>query len=115
MTTKSRIGSVPYLNAVPLTWGIEDQVEFLVPSKLAAKLHAGGLDAALVSITEVLFRDEYEMLDGFGIVSDGPVFSVFLAHRQPLEEMRAVFVDPASCASVNLLRMLLAERGLRPK
>jgi hypothetical protein len=30
-----RVGSVPYLDAVPLTRGLEDEVVFATPSKLA--------------------------------------------------------------------------------
>lgn len=110
-----RVGSVPYLNAAPLTWGLESEIEFVPPSRLAVELHSGQLDAALVSVTEALFHDGYDLLDGFAITSDGPVFSVFLAHSEPLESIREVFLDPASCTSVNLLRVLLAERGLTPE
>ena len=110
-----RIGSVPYLNAVPLTYGIEADVRLLPPAELATELHAGRLDTALVSVTEPLLHEGYQILDGLGIVSHGPVASVFLAHRGPLELVRTVFVDTASCTSVNLLRVLLAERGLRPE
>lgn len=110
-----RVGSVPYLNAAPLTFGLEQEIAFVPPSRLAVELHAGRLDAALVSLTEVLFHDGYDVLDGYGIASDGPVFSVFLAHRNPLEALTDIALDPASCTSVNLLRVLLAERGLHPR
>lgn len=110
-----QIGSVPYLNAVPLTWGMEKEVVFEPPSKLARRLHAGELQAALISITEVLFNPGYVVLDGVGIVSDGNVYSVVLAHRVPLEEVRVIELDTASCTSVNLLKVLLAERGLSPE
>ena len=110
-----RVGSVPYLNAVPLTRGLESQIEFIPPSQLAEKLRRGDLDAALVSITEVLFHDGYDVLDGIAVASLGEVFSVFLAHRIPLEKITEVFYDPASLTSVNLLRVLLAERGLKPE
>ena len=113
-TTRFRIGSVPYLNALPLTHTLGDQIELLPPSALARELHAGRLDAALLSVTEVLGRPEYEVLDGVGICSDGPVYSVFLAHRDPLDAVSEVYLDPASCTSVNLLRVLLAERGRLP-
>ena len=108
-----RVGSVPYLNAVPLTRGLESQIEFIPPSQLAEKLRRGDLDAALVSITEVLFHDGYDVLDGIAVASLGEVFSVFLAHRVPLEQVKEVFCDTASLTSVNLLRVLLAERGLK--
>ena len=110
-----RVGSVPYLNAVPLTRGLESQIEFIPPAQLAEKLRRGDLDAALVSITEVLFHDGYDVLDGIAVASLGEVFSVFLAHRVPLEQVTEVFCDTASLTSVNLLRVLLAERGLKPE
>ena len=110
----NRIGSVPYLNSVPLTCGIEDETSFVVPSKLAELLSAGEVDAALVSITEVLFHDGYDVLDGVAVASHGPVKSVFLAHRQPLKEIQTIHCDTASLTSVNLLRVLLDERGLVP-
>jgi chorismate dehydratase len=110
-----RVGSVCYLNAVPLTRGLEDQVHFATPSGLAEMLRRDELDAALVSVTEVLFKDRYDVLDGIAIASLGEVQSVLLAHRRPLEEMKEVFCDTASLTSVQLLRVLLAERGLKPE
>ena len=110
-----RVGSVPYLNAVPLTRGLEEQILFVTPSMLAEMLQRDELDAALVSVTEVLFNDRYDILDGIAVASLGEVKSVFLAHRQPLEQAKEVFCDSASLTSVNLLRVLLAEQGLRPE
>ena len=110
-----RVGSVPYLNAVPLTRGIEDQVILVTPAKLAEMLRRDELDAALVSVTEVLLNDRYDILDGVAIASLGEVKSVFVAHRYPLAEVREIFCDPASLTSVNLLKVLLAERGIRPE
>ncbi len=108
-----RVGSVSYLNAVPLTRGIEDEVIFATPAELARKLRKDELDAALVSVVEVLFRDRYDILDGIAIASLGEVQSVLLAHRRPLEDVKEVYCDPASLTSVELLRVLLAERGLK--
>jgi chorismate dehydratase len=110
-----RVGSVRYLNAVPLTRGLEDEVVFATPSELAKMLQRDELDAALVSVTEVLFNDRYDILDGTAIASLGEVKSVLLAHRKPIEEAKEIFCDTASLTSVNLLRVLLAERGLKPE
>ena len=110
-----RIGSVPYLNSVPLTHGIEHETEYDVPSRLAEKLRTGQHDAALVSITEALFNDGYDVLDGVAVASRGEVKSVFLAHRQPLDEIETIHCDTASLTSVNLLRLLFAEHGRTPK
>ena len=110
-----RIGSVPYLNAVPLTRGLEDGLILEPPSKLAAMLERNEVDAALVSIVEVLLKDRYDVLDGIGICSLGEVQSVVLAHKRPLEDIDEIHCDPASLTSVMLLKVLLAERGLSPK
>src|SRR5688572_26206944 len=108
-----RVGSVPYLNAVPLTRGLEDEIRFYTPAKLAELLRRDELDAGLVSVTEVLFNDRYDVLDGVAIASLGEVKSVFVAHRYPLAEIREIFCDTASLTSVNLLKVLLAERGVQ--
>ena len=108
-----RVGSVPYLNAVPLTRGLEDEIQFVTPSKLADMLRRDELDAALVSVTEVLLNDRYDVLDGVAIASLGEVRSVFVAHRYPIAEVREIFCDRASLTSVNLLKVLLAERGIK--
>jgi len=64
---------------------------------------------------EVLFNDRYDILDGIAIASLGEVKSVLLAHRRALEEAREVYCDAASLTSVELVRVLLAERGLKPE
>ncbi len=110
-----RIGSVPYLNAVPLTRGIEHHTVFKPPAELAAMLERDELDAALISVSEVVLKDRYDVLDGVAVASLGEVMSVFVAHRIPLEEAREIWCDKSSLASVNLLKILLAEKGLSPE
>lgn len=109
-----RVGSVPFLNGAPLVRGIEDQIQYHPPSQLAEMLQRQELDAALVSLTEVLFRQDYDILDGVAIASLGEVKSVLLAHRRPLAELTRIYCDPASLTSVHLLKVLLAEQGLHP-
>jgi chorismate dehydratase len=110
-----RVGSVEYLNAVPLTRGIEDQVISATPAELAAMLRRDELDAALVSTAEVLLTDRYDILDGISIASLGEVYSVLLAHRRPLAELKEIYCHAASLSGLNLLKILLAERGLKPE
>ena len=45
----------------------------------------------------------------------GPVYSVFVAHHGDISEVEEIELDPASQTSVNLLKCLLAERGLNPR
>ncbi len=110
-----RVGSVGFLNTVPLTRGLEEEVIYATPAKLAEMLQRDELDAGLVSVVEVLFNDRYDILDGIAIASLGEVKSVLLAHRKPLSEASEIYCDTASLTSVQLLRVLLAERGLKPQ
>jgi len=110
-----RVGSVKALNTVPLTRGLEDEIVYATPAELAGMLRRDELDAALVSIVEPLLTGRYDILDGIGVAALGEVRSVLMAHRRPLEEITEVYCDTASLTSVQLLKVLLAERGLKPE
>jgi chorismate dehydratase len=108
-----RLGCVRYLNARPLIHGWSGQVHFDHPSALCRQLPAAELEVALVSSFEYLRNPIYSVVDRVAIASDGPVYSVILAHCGRVEQLREVVVDPASQTSVNLLRCLLGEQGMK--
>ena len=135
-----RIGCVKYLNSKPLIHAYRGPVVFDHPSGLARGIAAGELDVALVPIFEVLrgwrchLSDSsssaseaarsgtglppvtYQIVDGVAIASDGPVYSVFLAHRVPLSEIKTMALDPASRTSAHLVQVLLREyHGIAPR
>lgn len=111
-----RIGCVPYLNAKPLIFGIEDQVRLEIPSILAQSLRQNQLDAALIPIVEYLENPHYQIVPGIGIGCRGPVRSVYLAYRGPISQLRSVALDTASKTSNLLLQVILGEFfGLTPK
>ena len=102
-----RIGSVPYLNARPLIYGIEDQITLSPPSRLADLMCRGKFDAGLVPIAEVIRHDRYDVLDGIAIATRGRIQSVYLVHREPIEKLKRVAVDTASRTSAWLVRVIL--------
>jgi len=106
-----RVGCVKYLNARPLVRGWEGNVEFDHPSALCERLAKGQLDVALVSSFEFLRNPIYRIVDGVSISSDGPVYSVVVAHRGELSDIEEIELDPASKTAASLLRCLLAELG----
>ena len=110
-----RIGCVKYFNARPLIHGWPGDVDFDHPSALCQRLADGELDVALVSSFEFLRNPIYQIVDNVSISSDGPVYSVVVAHRDDISAVEEIELDPASQASVNLLRCLLAERKLTPR
>ena len=110
-----RVGCVKYLNARPLIRGWPGNVEFDHPSALCQRLAKGELDVALVSSFEFLRNPIYRIVDDVSISSDGPVYSVVVAHRGEFSNIEEIELDPASETAVNLLRCLLAELGLTPR
>jgi len=104
-----RIGSVSYLNARPLIYGLEGDVQLETPSVLASLLRKGNLDAALVPVAEYLEYPHYQIVPGIAVGSRGPVKSVYLAHRKPLNRLKTIALDPASKTSNLLLQVILAE------
>src|SRR5438876_9263835 len=107
-----RIGCVKYLNARPLIRGWSGDVDFDHPSALCKRLANGELDVALVSSFEFLRNPIYRIVDGVSISSDGPVYSVVVAHRVELSKIKEIELDPASETAGNLLRCLLAQLNL---
>jgi chorismate dehydratase len=113
-----RVGSVPYLNAKPLTRCIASPVTLLEPSRLAADLRAGHLDVGLVPIMEVLEAPEgmYRVVNGAAIGSERDVYSVYLNYTGALGNIRTVALDPASKTSVELTRIVLEKfHRLKPR
>src|ERR1700719_4433804 len=110
-----RIGCVKYLNARPLINSWPGEVYLDMPSVLCRKLSAGELNVALVSSFEFLRNPIYRIVDGISISSDGPVYSVMVAHVGEISAVEQIELDPAAETSGNLLRCLLSELKLRPR
>jgi predicted solute-binding protein len=110
-----RVGCVKYLNARPLIRGWQGPAEFDHPSALCKRLANGELDVALVSSFEFVRNPIYRIVDDVSISSDGPVFSVVMAHRGEISQVEEIELDPTSETAVNLLRCLLAELGLNAR
>lgn len=102
-----RIGSVPYLNAKPLVYGLGENIAFEHPVQLAQSLRNGCLDVALVPVVECFLNPVYSILDGLCVASDGPVKSVIVMSRKPFGEIQKVALDRNSLTSSHLARLML--------
>ncbi len=117
-----RIGSVPYLNAKPLVdWfhspdcDADVEITYAVPSQLAHMLREDALDVANVSIFEGLQNPNLQLIPDISISAYGPVKSVRLFSKVPLEHIRSVALDTSSLTSTALTKILLQEVfGLSP-
>jgi chorismate dehydratase len=108
-----RIGAVSYLNARPLARGLERwpdrfSVRYDVPSRCAALLHAGEIDLGLIPAIEYPGGD-YRVVPDVAVASDGPVASVALFTKVPIERIRSIALDSSSRTSTTLIRVLCAQ------
>lgn len=119
--SRVRIGAVNYLNTRPLVYRLnqlapECTLEFDLPSRLADGLADGRFDVALIPSIEFLRTPGYTMVSDACIGCRGPVLSVKLFSRVPIEQIRTLALDEGSRTSAALVRLLLAERhGVRPE
>jgi cyclic dehypoxanthinyl futalosine synthase len=115
---KIRAAAVSFLNAWPLTAGLEqsERIELVLaePSRCAAMLEAGEVDLALVSVA-ALTKGEYDIVPGMAIGADGPVQTVVLAGEQSPAIWDEVFLDTASRTSHVLAKLVLDAMGVHPK
>ena len=123
MTSPLRVGTVPYLNALPLVAALEEKptqpvtLDRYVPSELLHYLLRGEVDVALLSSVACLSHQAgLDFVPGIAIACRGPVQSIKLVSRVPPEQIQTLALDRSSLTSVVLARILLRERyGVIPR
>src|SRR5262245_51673965 len=116
-----RIGAVSYLNTKPLVYRLKElaprhELVFDLPSRLADELAAGRLDVALIPSIEYFQNPNYTIVSDACIACRGPVRSVKLFSRVPLESIGTLALDEGSRTSVALVQILLREQhGVVPE
>ncbi len=117
------LGCVPYANAIPLVAWFEFLAErspvalrYEVPSRLPKLIDSGEVAAALVSSVDALRTPGRRMVADVCIGSYGPVKSVRLLSKVPLNQIRTLAWDASSLTSNRLAIILLEElHGVRPQ
>lgn len=115
-----RIGSVSFLNARPLIYGLEEapglDLQLDVPSKLLDGLLDGRFDVALLPVIDYQRMDGLPLLTAGGIGCDGPTLTVRIFSPVPIEQIATLACDTDSHTSVALARIILGEvHRLRPE
>ncbi len=122
---KLRISAVSFLNARPITYGLEralgaanDRIDlsFDLPSRCAERLADGDADLGLIPVgAYAASTEELRIVPGIAIASHGAVRTVLLVGEVPWAEMTEIALDGASRSSAMLLKLLCHERGLTPR
>jgi chorismate dehydratase len=114
------IGAVSYLNSRPLIFTLQEilpdaEITVDFPSRLADGLSNGRFDVALIPSIEYLRQPGLRIASDAVVACNGPVRSVKLFGRVPVDRIETLALDEGSRTSAALAQILLAERhGLRP-
>lgn len=112
---KIKVGSVSYLNARPLIYGIQrsealkDKMELIeeFPSKIGKMLVDGQIDVGLVPVAMIPRMKEWHIVSDYVISAEKDVASVCLFSDVPIEEIDTVLLDYQSRTSDNLCKILM--------
>lgn len=117
---RPKVGHIQFLNCLPLYHGLVRSAAVLdlelrrgTPTELNRLLLEGELDVSPISSVEYLrHSDRLVLLPNIAVAADGPVGSISLVARRPVEELDGgvVALASTSATSVALLDLLLRER-----
>ena len=113
MTSRLRVGSLPYLNSEPFFACFEGaDLQPMMPSALGAVMLRGELDAGLLSLADALALGDAVELLPFGIATPGATGSVHVWSHRPLDKLggATIGVTGETSTSVRILRLLLERR-----
>src|SRR5688572_9172905 len=108
------VSAISFLNTAPLMWDFEHSdvgrafdVSYTVPSACAEALRTGVADIGIIPAVA------YHSIPGLRIIPDvcvaarGPVRTILLVSKVPIEQVATVAADTSSRSSVALLRVML--------
>ena len=108
-----RVSAISFLNTAPLMWDFdhgelrrEYEVDYTLPAICAEMLRAGTADIGIIPVAAYASIPDLVVIPDIAIAARGPVRSILLISKVPVEQMRRVAVDTSSRTSVALLQVL---------
>lgn len=111
-----RVAAISYLNTAPLMWDFDHgnlrrkyQVDYMLPAVCAEKLSQGEADIGIIPAAAYATIPELLIVPNVAIASRGPVKSILLVSKKPIEDVATVALDSSSRSSVALTKVLFAK------
>lgn len=109
-----RVSAISFLNTAPLMWDFdhgdlrrEFEVSYTLPSTCADSLRRGEADIGIIPVIAYASIPGLSVVPDVAIAADGPVRSILLVSKKPIEEIKTVAADTSSRTSVALTRIIL--------
>jgi chorismate dehydratase len=115
--SRLRVAAISYLNTAPLMWDFDwgelrkkYEVAYTLPSACAEMLRAGTADIGIIPAATYATIPDLIIVPDVAIATRGPVASIYLASKVPLDQVKTIAADTSSRSSVALLKVLMAEK-----
>ncbi len=106
-----KLGIVPYINALPLIYSLNDYELFkAVPSELCSYFDNGSLEAALIPVFELLGKKDVYIIDSISIACHKEAASVLFFLNTSIDKVKKVGIDKSSLSSTHLLKLFLKKK-----
>src|SRR2546423_3768289 len=111
--SRLRVSAISFLNTVPLMWDFDHddlrrryEVSYTLPSACAEMLRAGIADIGIIPVAAYATIPNLLVIPDVAIAARGPVRSIYLISKEPIDQITTVATDTSSRTSVALLRVL---------
>ncbi len=116
-----KISAISYLNTAPLMWDFEHgrpaaegdtlsaehfEISYTIPSRCAEALRVGSADIGIIPAVTYATIPDLVILPDATIAAKGPVRSILLVSKTPLEQITTIAADTSSRSSVALADVL---------
>ncbi len=112
---KIKVAAISFINDTPLWWGMKDdtnvELRLMVPSETAGCLLDGSADLAVVPTFMAVMNDLLTAAP-IGVLSNGDVRSILLFYPRATEDIRKIYLDPASRTSQAMTRHLFSGKSI---
>ncbi len=112
-----RISAISFLNTAPLMWDFEHEptaehrnnfeITYTVPSACAKALNEGTADIGIIPVFTYAQIPNLVIVPNVAIAARGPVKSILLVSKVPIEQIQTVATDTSSRTSVALTHVIL--------
>jgi chorismate dehydratase len=111
-----RVSAISFLNTAPLMWDFDHgdlrqqfRVDYTLPAACAEMLRTGMADIGIIPAAAYAMIPNLLVIPDVAIAARGPVRSIYLISKVPVEQIRTIAADTSSRSSVALLRVLFAK------
>lgn len=114
-----RISAISFLNTAPLMWDFEHEptaehtknfeITYTVPSACAKALNEGSADIGIIPVFTYAQIPNLVIVPNVSIAARGPVKSILLISKVPIERIQTVATDTSSRTSVALTQLILSK------